>query len=78
MQIIRRKELVAILNENKDLLDTVKEIMLFHMNQLPHFLLGTDAEVLDKKVHEVPEVNPNLVAPRFQPIIHDRYRQFTR
>ena len=78
MQIIKRKELAAILNENKDLLGTVKEIVLFHMNQLPRFLLGTDTRVLDKKVHEAPEVNPNLVAPRFQPIIHDRYRQFTR
>ena len=77
MQIIKRKELVAILNENKDLLGTVKEILLFHMNQLPRFLLGTDTGVLDK-VHEIPEVNPNLVAPRFQPIIHDRYRQLTR
>ena len=78
MQIIKRKELVAILNENKDLLGSVKEILLFHMNQLPRFLLGTGAGVLDNKVYKTPEMNPNLVSPKYQPIIHDRYRQFTR
>jgi len=77
MQIIKRKELVVILNENKDLLGTAKEIVLFHMNQLPRLLLGTDTRVLNK-VHEKPEINPNLVAPKYQPIIHDRYKQFTR
>ena len=54
MQMIKRKELFTILNENKDLLGTAKEIMLFHIRQLPRFSLDTNKAIIYKKGSALP------------------------
>ena len=78
MQLIKKKDLLNLIGEFSELLDKTMEVILLKLTKFQLFTGSIDKSELEMIVHKPPQINPNLIAPRFQPGMHEKIRQFSR
>ena len=78
MQIIKKKDLLNLIGEYNDLLSRAKEAMILQLTKFQLFTGTIDKSELEMIVHTPHNVNPNIIAPSFQPGMHEKIRQFSR